>query len=185
MSQSVSLKHKLAHAGLKGIASAFFADQARRKAESDGNDSYDTTFPLLDHSCPSLLEEDEALRNSFDVIIPTIGYRNAPLPRITVDDLVVDVHTSARDPQTSQLFLQSAATTSDSDIFRPGQSVELARVCKVPVLNDGMVHGLMGLGIGWPDYFEVRARMDGERTSSSLQAFIYISLPEDPDGAVL
>ena len=119
-------------------------------------------FPFLDHQDPSLLEEDVQLRNSFDVVIPTIGYRNAPLPSVTVDGRVVQVHKSARDPETSQLLLQDAATTCPADIFRPGQAVTWNRACEHPALRAGMIPTLMGLGIGWPDYFETPAS-HGER----------------------
>jgi len=140
--------------GLKGIASAFFADQVRTASASP---SPSPSFPFLEPKSPALLKE-AAVRNRFDVIIPTIGYRTATLPEVLVDGSVVDVHPTGRDPDTSELMLRHGCTTSETGIFRPGHYAPSdgggSGDCEKGPLSNGSVPGLCGIGVGWPDYFE-------------------------------
>lgn len=130
--------------GLKGIASAFFADEVRTAPD---------TSPLLQHRPPSELK-DPAVLDSFDVVIPTIGYRTAALPVISMEGHAVDMHPTARDPASTQLMPRAAATTAPNDIFRPAQRAGAGA---------GVVPGLYGLGIGYPDYFQL-PEAPGERS---------------------
>lgn len=139
--------------GLKGIASAFYADEVRRGEDSS---------PLLRHRDPAEMD-DAGVRSTFDVIIPTIGYRTAALPQISVNGDVVDMHPTARDPATGQLMLRQRVSTADTDIFRPAQRLPpLDGDAATPMPES--LPGLFGVGIGYPDYFELPVA-PGERSA--------------------